>query len=107
MPRPDKGEEFFWRGKFVGRFFKRTKVFLKEVKPEHLFRKHDAWGIDAGVLHALSEKRCQTVRLFCREEGVVYNAPLKAFTNEGISGDFGYGVQVFLPRSRFATQRVP
>lgn len=64
-------------------------------------RMNDSWGIQLDALNSLHEKGCKEVRILETEENKIYSASFDKIFEEGITEDFGDGMQVFLPRSEW------
>lgn len=84
-------------------------TFYKEVtKSIHLFRKLDAWGIDAKTLHSLPVGT--RIRIHDIEDDVIYTTTKEVFMENKQYFHFkeesqDHMAQVFLPREFFTTEK--
>jgi len=93
-------KKIFNSGKVIGTL--ENNVFTKKVRrSRHFLRVLQAWGTDKTTLLDLKRQGCKTVRLIEKETAQVLEAPLERILSEGIERDLGYGVQVFLPESKW------
>lgn len=74
-------------------------VFTKRVKPEHLMRKFNAYGVQEDIIVSLAGKNCQIVHIIC--DGKVLESKFEDWLAPDIKVmDFGNGKQRFLPVNR-------
>lgn len=91
--------------RFVGTLDANKKVYTKYVRESsHLFRKLDAWGIDAEIFTNQLLARNVTIRVNDQETGRMYQVSAKAFAHYGRffhfkQGDTSHKAQIFLPRA--------
>jgi hypothetical protein len=83
--------------------FQNGQFFVKKVKASrHLFRKYDAWGIEASLFPAMEENGVNWIKVIEEEKGLVY------IVSRAIYKEFGYketihgSEQIFLPLARFS-----
>lgn len=78
-------------------------VFSKTVKEsKHLYRKSDAWGIDAQKYKELIEPNCDYILIHDLESGGDYKTRVKIFSKFGEYLHFKpHRAQIFLPRIYF------
>lgn len=90
--------------KIIGTLDPDKKEFSKKVTTsKHLFRKLNAWGIDAQYLHDVLAPQDYTIKIVDTEEHVRYFTTAKFMLEKGTFYHFktafvDYGAQVFLPR---------
>ena len=95
------------RNRFIGKLNTKTNVFYKEVIEEkHLFRKFDAWGIDAKFFNdILLPKNC-TIHIFDKMYNVDYYILSKDFKKHSrhfhFIEDEDNQAQIFCSRNHFA-----
>ncbi len=82
------------------------KTFYKKLKKsKHLFRKFDAWGIDASYFNEVILPNNYSILIMESEEKLVYEATPAIFQKHGVNFHFkGYEdhqAQIFLPRNRW------
>ena len=90
----------------IGEYFPDTNSFVKNVRvAEHLFKKFDAWGMDAKFFtEVLLPKNS---KIIIRDDDLkVYRTDAKTFKKYGMHLHFkdekeDYGSQIFLARHRF------
>jgi len=78
-------------------------VFIKEVYgSKHLFKKLDAWGIDAKFFEDVLLPNNFKIRIIDKEKDLVYEASSKTFKEKGyyyhFKGKEDWRPQIFLPR---------
>ena len=91
--------------RIIGNADKDRKVFTKHVqKSKHLFKKLDAWGIDAEVLDKLVEKDYRII-VKDRDESKNYYVTASEWKEKGDYLHFKpHRAQVFLPLVEFDAQ---
>ena len=92
------------QGKDIGELDRERKVFKKRVsKRKHLFRKLDAWGIDAKFFTEKLLPKDMWVQVEDMDpNGKIYLAKASKIKELGSFLHFpGHGAQVFLPRSEW------
>lgn len=73
-------------------------VFKKTVsKKKHLFKKLNAWAIDAGVFNHEIFKTCNTIEVFDKDDRKTYTTTVDNFNIQAVYLNLGYGLQRFLP----------
>jgi len=95
-----------------------NRIFDKDVKKsKHLFRKFDAWGIDAGYFKDVLLQCEYTIRIFESEEGIMYKITAKEWDKlvnkkdnmaqylHFKQGNVDHRAQTFLPRRFFKRYR--
>ena len=84
--------------KNIGLVDKEHKLFIKEVsRAKHLFKKMQAWGIDARVFEKLIERGYDVV-VHDRDTNGRYRQSAKVIKEKGTYLHFkGHGAQIFLP----------
>ena len=87
-PRKDKNIS-------VGQYDEETKTFKRQVKPEHLLKKWNAYGIDSGVVSQLDALGCETVLIYT-EDNILKSEFRKWKSTNAHRFDFGNGEQMFL-----------
>lgn len=76
---------------------------VKRVREsEHLLRVADAWGVDLKQAEEAREEGVRRIRLDETERGICYSTSPDYLLQHGFRKDFGYGQQVFLPRSQWS-----
>ena len=85
----------------------RDRVFRKKVKGSiHLFKKLDAWGIDAEVFKKKLINEVDEIRVLDEEEGVVYQVGILMFDTHGKYLHFPpHRAQIFLPKDKWTTYK--
>jgi len=91
-----------------------NRVFDKDVKlSKHLFRKFDAWGIDAAYFTDILLEQEYTIRIFESEENIMYKVTAKEWDKQVKKknnmaqilhfkqGKVDHQAQTFLPRRFF------
>jgi hypothetical protein len=87
-------------GKNIGEL--ENGILRKQVKESvHLLKKLDAWGIDLEVFEKVVEQNGE-IRIFDTENELLYTVKAKVGWEQGRQDDYGYGEQVFIPRSLFS-----
>jgi len=86
------------KGQVVGALHHDKAYRTVRQKNKHLLLVMDAWGIDKSIAHDLRPK-CDTLRLLDTDDNLVYSLPLETMIEKGIEKNFGFGLQLFLPRS--------
>lgn len=87
-------------------------TFFKQVaKSKHLFRKLDAWGIDAEVFKNIIEKKNLVICVVDIEERKKYTVSTETFRNLARFYHFkkentDHGAQMFLPRKEWEVQNL-
>ena len=72
------------------------------VKSKHLFRKWDAWGMDAAIWDNLAVQGIRNLEVLDKQEKILYTIDLEELeTWADCEADWGYGVQYFIPRKYF------
>jgi len=93
--------------KVIGELDTEKKVFKKKVKLHtHLFKKLDAWGIDANFFTDVLFPNDYLIEILEQEEQKRYTIDAKVFKKYGTYYHFknktnDYGAQLFCPRHRF------
>jgi hypothetical protein len=85
------------KGQTVGALHHDKAYRTVRQQNKHLLLVMDAWGIDKSITYDLRDK-CDVIRLLDTDEDVVYSIPLETMLEKGIEKNFGFGVQLFLPR---------
>jgi hypothetical protein len=68
------------RDRFIGKLDYETKTFYKEVKKSvHLFKKLDAWGIDAKFFNDVLLPNNFTIHIFSKDEQIDYYISAEKF----------------------------
>ena len=71
-------------------------------KSKHLFRKWDAWGMDAAIWDSLAVQGVHMLEILDKQEDILYTIDLEEIdTWADFEADWGYGVQYFIPRKYF------
>ena len=71
-------------------------------KSRHLFRKWDAWGMDASVWDSLAVRGVRNLEVLDKQENILYTIDLEEIdTWADFEADWGYGVRYFIPRKYF------
>ncbi len=93
------------QGKKVGNWDSETNTFWKSVSGKlHLMRVLDAWGIDEELMQKLLKYDAKII-VTDRDDGQVYETDAKTYQDYGLSRDFGFGAQLFLPRDKFVQRK--
>jgi hypothetical protein len=108
----EEGRPVTIKGKFVGKFYPVSNMFVKDVKKSvHWLWKTDEWAHDAE--HFTKELLPKNTIIVLREveEKVVYKAPAQDWKDQGRwthhkKDGIDYGAQVCLKTARFWTKRV-
>ncbi len=69
-------------------------------KSKHLFRKWDAWGIDADFWEDMKEAGANRLEILDKEEKMLYTIGMQE-TWVDFKKDWGWGLQYFIPRKYF------
>lgn len=97
--------------KIIGTLDPDRKVFSKKVSAsKHLFKKLDAWGVDAQYLNDVLAPADYTIKITDTEEHIRYQTTAKHMLEKGTYFHFksavrDYGAQVFLPRSLWKSEK--
>lgn len=97
--------------KIIGTLDAERKIFSKKVQTsKHLFKKLNAWGIDAQYLNEVLAPQDYAIRITDTEEHIRYFITAKEFLEKGTYFHFktatrDFGAQVFLPRPLFKTEQ--
>jgi len=96
------------RNRFIGQLNVKTNVFYKEVKESiHLFRKFDAWGIDAKFFNEVLLPANYTIHIYEIEYNINYHITSKEFEKHSRHFHFiekeDNKAQIFCSRVHFAT----
>ena len=88
--------------RFIGELLEDKKLFYKKVvESKHLFKKEDAWAIDAQKFKDVIEPKCTFV-LITDEHGTNYLTLTEIFNKKGVYYHFKpHRSQIFLPRRYF------
>lgn len=83
-------------------------IFSKKVsKAKHLFRKYDAWGVDAKYFTDVLLPNNYQIKIYDRDEKKTYTISAEEFKKNGVffhfKTDADYGAQIFCPRRYFTT----
>lgn len=73
------------------------------IESKHLHRRFNAWGIDASLVETMPADGVNMIRIVS-DSGIIEEATLDTFRTHGISHDFGFGPQLFLPRKYFCSR---
>lgn len=95
------------RGKHVGKLTDTGYYRTVRRSSKHLMVAMDAWAVDKAILDDLSLHNCKAIQLYDADEGVFYQVSLELFLEKGITKEFGYGLQLFLPRSYWTVKTPP
>jgi hypothetical protein len=96
--------------KNIGEYDFTSNSFYKEIdKEKHLFKKLNAYGIDAEVFDRILKPNNATIKLYAPKGNTTYYATVKDFMEHGTYFHFenakeDYAPQIFLPLDFFATQ---
>lgn len=77
-----------------------NRIFRKSVKKtKHLYKKLDAWGIDAEIFTDVLQFQADTISVFDKEENKEYKTSIEMFKKKGQYLHFKpYRAQIFLSR---------
>jgi len=65
-----KGNEFFWRGRNIGRLSEDKKRFITYRFPGHFFVKYQGWGFNRELIDLLIEQKVEKIVLiYKRKDG--------------------------------------
>jgi len=79
----------------VGKIDEKTRTFYKDVKKgKHLYRKYNAWSLDAVVFESVVSNKCDWV--IYTDETDRYRVSVEVFQSRHVKEDFGHGMQVLL-----------
>lgn len=98
--------------RFIGEIDHDRKLFVKKVRlSEHLFKKLDAWGMDAQYFNDVLLPGGYTIMVYEEEEDLWYGAPAQIIKDKGTflhfkNGPVDHRAQVFLPRIHWKKQRL-
>ena len=86
--------------RFIGTYDPERRLYVKRVRQSaHLFRKLDAWGIDAEYFTEKLKARGACIRVHDIETGMLYQTTVSQFLEWGEYLTFkGHRAQIFLPR---------
>lgn len=96
--------EVRFKNKVIGRLDEKELLFVKHVrKSKHLFRKRDAWGIDAAFFTERLLPKNFWVRIVDDDDhGRIYQTRAETIKEKGFFLHFqGYGAQIFLAREHW------
>lgn len=81
----------------------RDGTFLKRVKKsKHLFKKLDAWGIDADTFKTMLRITANQILVFDIENDILYKTSVADFEKHGVFLHFKpHRAQIFLPREKW------
>lgn len=85
--------------KTIGIYNQKDNIFMKHgvKKSKHIFKKMDAWGIDATIIDTILKPECKII-INEVEEKVAYQTTLETFKEKGRYLNYkDFGLQVFLP----------
>lgn len=99
--------EIWYKNRVIGQLYEEDKIFRKVVQSsKHLFKKMDAWGLDADLLENTLVPGEHEIRILDKDEMKVYTITAKEFKRDGVYLHFkkgaDHGTQVFVPRAKFA-----
>ena len=83
--------------------FQNGQFFTKKVKASrHLFRKYDAWGIEACLFPKMEQNGINWIKIVEEEKNIVYVVSRQIFQEFGYKETIHGSEQIFLPLKRFA-----
>lgn len=86
----------------IGTLYGEQRLFTKDVKAsKHLFNAADAWGMDKAFFDTELLPNNFLITIRDTENGAVYTATAREWSEKGFVRDFGWGEQIFLPRKYF------
>lgn len=94
------------RQRKIGQLFEKEGVFLKQVKAsKHLFKKRNAYGIDASFFHNVLLPKNYFIEIYDIESGRYYGCDANTFKKNGFHYHFkdeeDHQAQIFLSLNYF------
>lgn len=102
--RKHDGAKIRLKDKNIGSLDEKDNLFIKRVrKSKHLFRKRDAWGIDAAFFTEKLLPDNTWVRIIDLDDhGKIYQTQASVIKEKGFYLHFkGHGAQIFLAREHW------
>lgn len=93
-----------YKDKAIGKLDEENKIFVKHVRRrKHLFRKGDAWGIDAAVFTEKLLPGNLWVRIVDMDDNNrIYQTQAETIKEKGFYRHFkGHGAQIFMARKHW------